>query len=32
MELDVSAWHGGMYYFRLVYNNQTVGEAKVVVE
>jgi hypothetical protein len=31
MELDVSSWHGGMYYFRLSYNGHTVAGAKVVV-
>jgi hypothetical protein len=31
-ELDVSQWHGGMYVFRVVYNQQTVASEKVVVE
>jgi hypothetical protein len=31
LEMDVSAWLRGLYYFRLVYNKQTVGEAKVIV-
>jgi hypothetical protein len=31
-ELDVSQWHGGMYVFRVVFNKQTVGSEKVVVE
>jgi hypothetical protein len=29
--IDVSGWPQGLYYFRLVYNKQTVGEAKVIV-
>jgi hypothetical protein len=32
LELDVSKWQSGMYYFRLVFNDRKVGEAKVVVE
>jgi hypothetical protein len=32
LEMDVSSWPRGMYYFRLVFNKQEVGEAKVVVE
>jgi hypothetical protein len=31
-ELDVSQWHGGMYVFRVVYNQQTVAGEKVIVE
>jgi hypothetical protein len=31
MEFDVSAWHGGMYYFRLSFKGQTVAGEKVVV-
>lgn len=31
LDLDISNWPRGIYYFRLVYNRQTVGEAKVVV-
>jgi hypothetical protein len=32
LELNVLGWHSGMYYFRLVYNNQMVSGEKVVVE
>ena len=32
LELNVSGWPSGMYYFRLVYNKQTVAGAKGVVE
>jgi hypothetical protein len=32
MELDVSAWHGGIYYFRLMYNGRTVSGEKVIIE
>jgi len=32
LEIDVSKWPSGMYYLRLVYNNQTVADVKVVVE
>jgi hypothetical protein len=31
LELDVSIWQRGLYYFRLVYEKQTVDGAKVVV-
>jgi len=31
MEIDVSGWPRGMYYFRLIYKEQTVGSEKVVV-
>jgi len=30
--VDVSLWPGGMYVVRLVYNGQTVGSGKVMVE
>ena len=30
--LDVSGWQRGMYVFRLMFNNQEVGNQKVVVE
>jgi len=30
--VDVSLWPGGMYVVRLVYNGQTVGNGKVMVE
>ena len=30
--LDVSGWQRGMYVFRLLFNNQQVGDQKVVVE
>jgi len=32
VELDVSGWGKGMYAFRLVYQKQEVGNAKVVVQ
>jgi len=32
LEIDVSAWPRGMFVVRLVYNNQTVGSEKIVVE
>ena len=32
LEINVSGWQPGLYYFRLVYNKQTVAGAKVVVE
>jgi len=32
LQLDVSGWQRGMYYFRLVYNKQMVAGEKVVVE
>jgi len=32
LEIDVSAWPPGMYVVRLVYNNQTVGSEKVIIE
>jgi hypothetical protein len=32
LELNVSKWQSGMYYFRLVFNDRKVGEAMVVVE
>lgn len=32
LEMDVSGWPRGLYYFRLVYDKKTVGGAKVVVE
>ena len=30
--VDVSGWPKGMYVVRLVYNGQTVGSEKVMVE
>jgi len=30
LEMDISGWKRGMYYFRLIYNKQTIGEVKVV--
>jgi len=32
VETDVSSWRRGMYVVRLVYNKQTVGSVKVMVE
>ena len=32
LEMDVSGWKQGMYYFRLVYNNQTVADEKVIIQ
>ncbi len=32
LEMDVSGWPRGMYYFQLVYNRKTVAEAKVIIE
>jgi hypothetical protein len=32
LELDVSAWGKGMYFFRLSYNKNTVAGEKVVIE
>jgi hypothetical protein len=32
LELDVSGWQRGLYYFRLVYDKQTIGGEKVVVK
>jgi hypothetical protein len=32
MELDVSAWHGGMYYFKLSFHGQAVAGVKVIIE
>jgi len=31
LEMDVSTWSKGMYFFRLVYNKQTVASAKVIL-
>jgi hypothetical protein len=31
LELDVSSWGKGMYFFRLVYSKQTVAEQKVII-
>ena len=31
IEVNLTGWPGGMYIVRLVYNNQTVGSAKVLV-
>jgi len=31
LEMDVSGWNPGMYYFRLIYHNQMVSGAKVVI-
>lgn len=32
LEMDVSDWHPGMYLFRLVYNNHTVADTKVIIQ
>ncbi len=32
LELDVSSWSKGMYYFKLVYNGNSVDGKKVIVE
>jgi len=32
LKIDVSKWPVGMYYCRLVFNKQTVGDCKVIVE
>jgi hypothetical protein len=32
VSLDISSWTRGIYYFRLVYNKQTVAGEKVVVQ
>ncbi|MDP4281819.1 MAG: T9SS type A sorting domain-containing protein [Bacteroidota bacterium] len=32
MSFDISAWHRGMYYFRLSYRGQTVAGEKVVLK
>ena len=32
LNLDVSGWQRGMYYFRLVYKRQTIAGEKVIVE
>jgi hypothetical protein len=32
LEMDISNWNRGMYYFRLEYNNQMVAGEKIVVE
>jgi hypothetical protein len=31
LELDISDWQRGLYYFRLVYDKQTVGGQKVLI-
>jgi hypothetical protein len=31
LEIDVSSWGIGLYYFRLVYDKQIVGKQKVVM-
>jgi hypothetical protein len=31
LELDVSSWAKGMYFFKLVYNKQTVASEKVIL-
>jgi hypothetical protein len=31
MELDVSSWPSGMYFFKLSYNGKPVGDAKVII-
>jgi hypothetical protein len=31
LELDISGWQPGLYYFRLVYNKQTVCGQKVII-
>jgi len=30
--VDVSLWSSGMYVVRLVYNNQTAGSVKIIIE
>lgn len=32
LELDISDWERGMYYFRLIYDKQTVDGVKVIVK
>ncbi len=32
LQLDVSGWQRGIYYFRLVYNNRVIAGKKVIVE
>ncbi|MCX6286760.1 MAG: T9SS type A sorting domain-containing protein [Bacteroidetes bacterium] len=32
LEMDVSSWSKGMYFFRLIYNKQMVAGEKVIVE
>jgi hypothetical protein len=31
LELDISSWQRGLYYFRLVFDKQTVDGVKVVI-
>jgi hypothetical protein len=31
IEIDISNWERGLYYFRLIYDNQTVDGAKVII-
>jgi len=32
LEMDVSGWNPGMYYFRLIYHNQTVAGEKLIIQ
>ena len=32
LEMDVTNWTKGMYYFRLIFEKQTVGGVKVILE
>ena len=32
LELDISAWPKGLYYFRLLYNNNTFAGEKVIIQ
>ena len=32
IDIDVSKWPGGMYYFRLMYNKQVVAGEKVIIQ
>ena len=32
LEMDISSWNRGMYYFRLIYNKQTVASEKVIIQ
>jgi hypothetical protein len=32
LELDVSSWGKGMYFFRLVYNKQMVAEQQIIIQ
>jgi hypothetical protein len=31
LEMDISDWQRGMYYFRLVYDTQTADGVKVII-